>query len=225
MNKEINVSEMGVRIHLDDNADIHKSFPCEFFQNPKLSSDAIALGGYLHSLPPSWIPRRENLMKHFDWGKWVWDKACGELRAEGYMKFYSGGSGGGTALRFSIYKNFPVIKPNKVIHKRQSGFSTVGFFDSRKTRPHRYININENISKSIYKEHKHSDVDLESDLASLLKEWGWYKGKILKEIRKHGEQRMWYVIGLVKEDHKQTPVKNFGGALTDKLKRLEKENE
>ena len=219
------IVELGAVIHLDHTADIHKSFPCEFFQNPRLSSDAIALGGYLHSLPSSWIPRRENLMKHFDWGKWVWDKACGELRAEGYMKFKSGGKGGGTALSFSIYKNFPDVKPNKVINKRQSGFSTVGFFDSRKTRPHRYININENISKSIYKEHKHTNAFLESDIAIKLKKWGWYPGKIVKEINKHGMHVISYQVGLIEEGHKANPVNNLGGALTAQLKLLEKKDE
>ncbi|HHT9129960.1 MAG TPA: hypothetical protein ACFYEC_03725 [Candidatus Brocadiaceae bacterium] len=227
MIKEVNTSviQMGAFIELDNSPEIHKSFPCEFFQNPNLGAYALALGGYLHSLPPTWKPRRCQLKKHFGWGDDRYDKAVTDLKQNGYMETLNGGKSGGATIRFSIYKKFSIREQLKVVHKRIGEKPESGKTGIRKNPKHRYININENISKSIYKEHKHTNAFLESDIAIKLKKWGWYPGKIVKEINKHGMHVISYQVGLIEEGHKANPVNNLGGALTAQLKRLEKKDE
>jgi hypothetical protein len=120
-----------------NNLDLHKSFPIEFAQNKNLSDSAIALGIYLHSLPKNWTPRPFQLKAHFGWGKRKWDKVCGELKKEGYMKLYVGKIYGGSKLSFSIYKTFPEKNNVKEVNFRESHFETVSFCDSLKKAPHR----------------------------------------------------------------------------------------
>jgi hypothetical protein len=179
-NVENNVKELGPTIGLDTSPDIHKSYPCDFFQNHELCDYAIRLGGYLHSLPPTWVPRPVHVKKVFGWGKKKWDQACHDLIEWGYMKIHAGGKNGGSSLKFSMYKKFPGKAKVSIIHKRESLKATVAKSDCPQKSPLRYKNIckRENIKEE---EQQHRDDDLDF----LLKK-GVFKKKAKEILKAHG---------------------------------------
>lgn len=184
--------------------------PNEIVQNPKYHPETVRTALYLTSLPKNWIVRPNQIMRHFGYSRWIWNKVSKELREGGYLRVKpgikaEGKSKGGCTIEFSIIKKFsPKQRLSGILdvkEKRLSGNMTP-------YKEHTLYKINNNTKQT------NNPDDVPDDLLFLTKK-GINKKCLAKWLNDFGHDK---IIEKAKIVNGLQNCRSYAGALTTALK-------